>query len=165
MGMFGAMGSAMGMGMGGGNAGPMQKRPGMPMQGQNPGGMAGVMARTAQMRNPNNPGLGQGVAPSQGMMNKMMPGQMGGMQKPAPMMGAPMGGGMERMPQVRDNYAPQLNQPMPMQPGMEAPEEVPGAEEQMNPMNNLMSQYGRGPMQGGGTPIGNRFPGAMNFRR
>src|SRR6476620_11180676 len=106
MGMFGAMGSAMGMG---GNAGPMQRRPGMPMQGQNPGMMgqpSNPMMRGPQMRNPANPGMGGGMAPSPQMQQKMMPGMMGGgmkpgmmggMQKPAPM----MGGGMEQMPQVR----------------------------------------------------------------
>jgi len=221
MGMFGnAMGAMVGAG-GGGNAGPMNRRPGMPVQGQNPGqvgqnqnAMSG--ARTAQMRNPMNPGM---MGPSQGMQNKMMPqaglpygqsnqmgqgGMMGGGMgqsyqpngpkptggfMPPPMnqnmpgnrnyginggnpqvrasmdqmydrmnqMKGQMGRGFVGGPPMQGNdvgagggYAPMQNQgpqPMPMNNG-EAPEEVPGAEEQMNPqMQNLMSQYGgRGPM-------------------
>ena len=94
------------------------------------------------MRNPANPGMGGGMSPSPGMMNKMMPGmmnggmmggmmkqpgqapfggQMGGMVKPPPMMGASMG----------QNYGSPIQSAPPMMENQEAPEEVPGVMEQM----------------------------------
>ena len=167
--MFGnAMGAMVGAG-GGGNAGPMNQRPGMPMQGQNPGMLgqqAQMGARNAQMRNPMNPGMG----PSMGMQQKMMPQQFPGQQM-GNMMGQMKGqGGM--------NYGQMTGmggQPMPMNNGGEAPEEVPGlnevgqgnaagpAPQYGNPMDRLMSQYGQGqrnPMQGG---MRNPDPRMRNF--